>query len=67
VTIENVKKAVERKPFRPFTIGLASGIIAHVPSEDRVALHPNGTTLVVFEPDGSVRVVDVESITELRL
>ena len=65
MTLESIKNAVERKPFRPFSIGLASGAAVNIQSEERVALHPDGFTLVVFEPAGSVRIVDIAAITEL--
>jgi hypothetical protein len=65
MTSEAIKTAVQRRPFRPFNVRLANGSQIQVPSEDNVAIHPDGKTFVIFEPAGGYRIVDIPIVTEL--
>ena len=65
MTSEAIKTAVQRRPFRPFSVRLTNGSQIQVPSEDNVAIHPDGKTFVIFEPAGGYRIVDIPIVTEL--
>src|SRR4051812_4082598 len=57
MTTEAIKTAVQSRPFRPFTVRLANGLQIQIQSEEHVAVHPDGKTFVIFEPNGGYRIV----------
>jgi hypothetical protein len=65
MTIEAIKTVVQSRPFRPFNLRLANGLQIQIPSQDHVALHPDGKTFVIFEPNGGYRIVDIPLVTDL--
>ena len=62
---EAIKEAVHAQPFKPFTIHLADGREAHVPTPDFMSIHPKGRLVVVFTEAGGVRNLDMAMITEI--
>lgn len=56
---------VSKRPFRSFTIRMADGARVRVTDPDRVAIHPEGSVLVIFETDGGLRILDLPLIAEL--
>ena len=67
MTTEAIKTAVQRRPFRPFSVRLADGSQIQIESQDFVALHPAGKTFVIFEPDGGYRIVDIPLVADLSV
>ncbi|HEV2436851.1 MAG TPA: hypothetical protein VG077_12700 [Verrucomicrobiae bacterium] len=67
MTVEAIRTAVQRRPFRPFSVRLADGSEIQIQSQDNVALHPAGKTFVIFEPDGGYRIVDIPLVTDLSV
>ena len=67
MTVEALRTAVQRRPFRPFSVRLADGSEIQIQSQDNVALHPAGKTFVIFEPDGGYRIVDIPLVTDLSV
>ena len=67
MTTEAIRTAVQRRPFRPFSVRLADGSQIQIQSQDTVALHPAGKTFVIFEPDGGYRIVDIPLVTDLSV
>jgi hypothetical protein len=65
MTIEAIKTAVLKRPFRPFSVRTADGQQIPVQNQDHVALHPDGKTFVIFEPNGGYRIVDIPLVTDL--
>jgi hypothetical protein len=57
---------VSKRPFRSFTIRMANGGRVRVTDPDRVAIHPEGSVLVIFETDGGLRILDLPLIAELQ-
>jgi hypothetical protein len=66
MTAEQIKKALEQVPFRPFTVHLPNGRTASVPHRDFVSLHPNGRTVVIHDQQGGSRIFDTMLVTELE-
>jgi hypothetical protein len=60
-----VKTAVARRPFRPSTLRLANGQRIRVNDPDRVAMHPEGKTLIIFERDGGYHIIGIPLIAQL--
>ena len=67
MTTEAIKDAIQRRPFRPFSVRLADGSEIQLQNQDYVALHPAGKTFVIFEPDGGYRIVDIPLVTDLSV
>jgi hypothetical protein len=66
VTIEQVRRAYETRPFRPFIMHLADGRDISVHHNEYIALSPSGRTVIVYEPDESFNIVDLLLVTDLE-
>ncbi|HEU0010243.1 MAG TPA: hypothetical protein VFT34_10545 [Verrucomicrobiae bacterium] len=66
MTTKTLQTAVGKRPFRPFTLRLANGQRIRVNDQDRVAVHPEGKTLIIFERDGGYHIIDIPLIAQLR-
>ena len=67
MTTEAIRTAVQSRPFRPFSVRLANGSEIDIQSQDYVALHPDGKTFIIFEPNGGYRIVDIPLVTDLSV
>ena len=67
MTTEAIKTAVETRPFRPFTVRLTSGVQIQIAAHDRIALHPEGKTFIVFEAGGGYRIVDIPLVADMAV
>ena len=66
MTIEQVRKVYEARPFRPFIMHLADGRGIAVQHNEYIALSPTGRTVIVYQPDESFNVVDLLLVTDLE-
>jgi hypothetical protein len=66
VTIDEVRRFFNAKPFAPFTLYLADGRQFPVASREFMALSPLGRTVAVYQPDGMVDVIDLLLVTSLK-
>lgn len=66
MNVKTLTDVVSRRPFRPFTIRMANGARIRVGDPDRVAVHPKGSVVILFENDGGTRILDMPLIAELR-
>jgi hypothetical protein len=66
MTAEQLRNAVESRPFRPFVLHMANGRTAEVPHADFISVHPNGRTTVVHTRDGASSILDTMLITEIQ-
>lgn len=67
MTAENLRELYEARPFRPFVIHLADGRNLPVRHPEFLAFTPKGQTVLVVQPDNSVKILDVALVTELEL
>jgi len=67
MTSEQVKTVLRQQPFRPFTLHLADGRAIHVPHNEFAMLSPSGRTLVVYQSDESMNIIDLLLVTDLEL
>jgi hypothetical protein len=64
--IEELKKAMELRPFRPFFIRMADGREVRVTYPDAVAWGSNeARTVICAQPDGGWDVIEVALVTSL--
>jgi hypothetical protein len=59
VKAESIQKALHAQPFRPFRLIMTHGERLPVSHPEWVLLPPGARTVVVMEPDESVRILDV--------
>ena len=68
MTHHEIKKAATCRPFRPFAIRLSDGEVVIVQREQEIAINPHSKkTVIVFDPDGTVRLLNVAQVTELAM
>jgi hypothetical protein len=66
MTVEQLRNAYNAQPFQPFAIHLADGRHISVASKEYIVAAPSGRTIVVFQPDDTMNVIDVLLITDLE-
>jgi hypothetical protein len=67
MTIEQMQKVYESKPFIPFVIHLADGRQLPVNNREFIMAAPSGRTVVVATPDDTFNIVDLLLVTDLEL
>jgi hypothetical protein len=66
MTIEQLRRMHQRRPFQPFDIRIADGRSLPVEHPEVLAITPPGRTIGVGLADGTVEIVDVLLITTLK-
>jgi hypothetical protein len=67
MTIEEVRRLYNARPFRTFTMHLADGRHVSVEHPEFLAFSPRGRTAVVYQPDGSFDIIDLLLVTDLAV
>jgi hypothetical protein len=67
MTAEQIKKAREKAPFKPFTIYLSDQRRFEIPHQDFVWIVPGGRTIGIADEHGAVEIVDLVHVTSLKL
>lgn len=67
MTAEQVRKAREKAPFKPFTIYLSDQRHFQIPHQDFVWIVPCGRTIGIADETGAVEIVDLVRVTSLKL
>ena len=67
MTIEQLRNLYNAKPFSPFIIHLADGRQVPVLSREFMASSPSGRTVVVYQPDESMNIIDLLLVTDLEV
>jgi hypothetical protein len=66
MTIEQLRTAYKAKPFRPFVLHLADGERIPVHSTESMIPPPVGRTIVGYQPDGTMNIVDLLLVSHLE-
>jgi hypothetical protein len=66
MTIEQLRRAYEARPFKAFTLRTAGGRRYHVPHPEFLMITPPGRTIVVAHLDGTVEVLDLLLVESLH-
>lgn len=66
MTIERIRELYETEPFRAFVMHLADGRNIPVYHREFLLSAPSGNTLVVFQPDDSMNIIDIKLVTDLE-
>ena len=67
MTIEQMRAAYDAQPFRPFVIHLADGRAVPVNHREFIMAAPNGRTIVVYQPDDTLNIIDLLLVTDLEM
>ena len=67
MTIEQMKTFYNAQPFRSFIIHLADGRSIPVNHREFIMSAPSGRTIVVYQPDDSMNVIDLLLVTDLEV
>lgn len=66
MTREIIRKALNQRPFRRFSVRLTDGRLVQIKGGHTAAVHPKGNTMIIFEDRGGYAIVDIALITELQ-
>ncbi|MFO0927979.1 MAG: hypothetical protein U0736_13215 [Gemmataceae bacterium] len=68
MTSQELRAALQAKPFRPFTVRMTDGQSFEVRHPDFLLVGPNGRTAFVFSPSGTeFSIVDVMLMTTIAI
>jgi hypothetical protein len=67
MTIDRIRDVWRAQPFRPFTIHLADGRRIPVHHRDLLMPSPSGRTVVVYQLDDSLNIVDLLLATDIEI
>ena len=67
MSFDVIKGFIERAPFRAFDIHLNDGRNVRVHHREMFSAGPTGREFVVWNPDGSPNVIDLDSVTSIAL
>jgi hypothetical protein len=66
MTTERMLEALRQRPFLPFLLHVADGRTVAVSHPEQAALHPQGRTMIVDQPDESWQLVDLLLVTGIE-
>jgi hypothetical protein len=66
MTVEQLRKMHQERPFRPFRVHLADGRSLDVPHPEFLAHSPSGRTVMIARPDDTFDIVDLPLVTSLE-
>ncbi|MEX0777804.1 MAG: hypothetical protein WD042_19045 [Phycisphaeraceae bacterium] len=67
MTADKMRELWKAESFQPFTIRLADGRGIAVRHSEFMTVSPQGRTAVVFQPDGSMNIIDVMLVTDVEI
>jgi hypothetical protein len=67
MTVEQLRKVHQARPFRPFTLYLADGSQVHVPHSEFLSHSPSGRTVIVHHDDADYSVIDLLLVSKLEV
>jgi hypothetical protein len=66
MTIDQLRKLHQARPFEPFEIFLADGRKFSVDHPELLGQSPRGRTIAVGVPDGTIEIIDLLLVTSLK-
>ncbi len=67
MTAEQIRKAREKAPFKPFTIFLSDQRRFEIPHPDFLWVMPGGRTIGIADESGAAEIVDLVHVTSVKL
>jgi hypothetical protein len=66
MTIEQLRKAHQARPFKPFVLRTADGREYRVPHPEVLLITPSGRTVIVADTDDTVELIDLLLVASLH-
>ena len=66
MTVEQIRKAHQARPFKPFTLRTGGGREYHVPHPEFMFIAPPGRTIFVVDQDGAAELIDLLLVESLH-
>jgi hypothetical protein len=66
MTVEQIRKAQQARPFKAFTLRTGGGREYHVPHPEFLFITPPGRTIIVADTDGAVELLDLLLVESLH-
>ncbi len=66
MTIEQMRAAIQARPFRPFIMHIADGGSIPVQHPEFFLTVPSGRTVIVVQPDDTTNIVDLLLVSHLE-
>ena len=66
MTLEQLRRAHQTRPFKPFTLRTGGGREYRVPHPEFLFIFPSGRTLLVVDEDGSGELIDLLLVESLH-
>jgi len=66
VTLEQIRKAYDARPFVPFVLHLEDGRGIPIRSRELMAAAPSARTIRVYQAEGRANVIDLLLVTDLE-
>ena len=67
MTIDRLRDMYNAQPFQPFVMHLGDGGEVPVAHREFIMAEPSGRTVIVFQPDDTVNIIDLLHVTDLEL
>jgi hypothetical protein len=67
MTIQRLQEVYRARPFKPFNIHMADGRVLHVPHSEFMAMSPTGRTVVVYDAEDNLSILDLLLMSEIRV
>ncbi len=67
MTIEQLRNLYNAQPFQPFVMHLADGRQIPVQHREFITTAPSGRTVVAYQPDESMNIVDLLLVTDVEV
>jgi hypothetical protein len=66
MTVEQMRAALQTRPFHPFIIHLADGRQVPVRNQELALMSPMGRTIIVYQADDTANFIDLLLVTDLE-
>jgi hypothetical protein len=66
MTVQQLRGTLRKTPFQPFTIRMADGRSFPIPHPDFLSMSPSGRTVIVYEADDEMDILDLLLMTEIE-
>ena len=67
MTIDRLRDMYNAQPFQPFVMQMADGRQVPVVHREVIMAAPSGRTVIVYQPDDTVNIIDLLLVTDLEL
>jgi hypothetical protein len=67
MTIRQLRAAHRAIPFHAFNVHMADGRMFHVPHPDFLSMSPTGRTVIIYQENEDMSILDLPLMTEIEM